>query len=211
MGKEKRGILERLSWKSIFAAIITVLSFYFGIPAYIFDARPNFVANLGSDVVSFMEGAILGAITVLLVLKIYSQTSSDTKEEKIKPEYVSKTVRFENILSPNEERTFFVIEGKGSFERMEIQAKGNPDSRMTLTNDDSICWDRSFEELNKASMYSYLKKYYLPNPVRRHGEFAVELDFAFDFLKKLRFSVKNHDKDSNLDVKGTIFYRLVNT
>lgn len=73
MVNKKKGILESLSWKSIVAVVIAVIGFYFGVPAYIFDARPKFVTNLGSDSVSFIEGAILGAITVLIALKLYSQ------------------------------------------------------------------------------------------------------------------------------------------
>lgn len=84
MGKGKKGLLERLSWKAIIAAIISGLSVYFGFPEYMFNIRPHLVANLGSDSVSFIEGAISGAITVLLVLKFLSEKTSQQPNERSK-------------------------------------------------------------------------------------------------------------------------------
>lgn len=76
MRKDRKGIIERLSWTSIIAAIITVLGLYFGVPEYIFNIRPQFVASAGSDIVSFTEGALSGAITIILVLKLFSRKAS---------------------------------------------------------------------------------------------------------------------------------------
>jgi len=73
LGKGEKGTIERWSLKSIVLAIISVLGFYFGIPEYIFDIRPRFAVTLGSDAVSFIEGALLGAMTTILALKLYSQ------------------------------------------------------------------------------------------------------------------------------------------
>lgn len=119
--------------------------------------------------------------------------------------YVSKTARFEGVLSPNEERSFLEVEGNGSFQRLETQALGNPGSRMILSIDDNIFWDKSFEELNQE-VSRYLRKYLLPNPTSRWGIFAVELDFPANFFKNLRFSVKNRDTNSNLEIKGIAHY-----
>ncbi len=208
MENERRGILERLSWKSVIVAIITVLGFYFGVPAYFFDARPNFVANLGSGFVSFIEGAILGAITVLLVLKIYSQISSEPKEEKTK-RHISKTYRFEGILHPSEEKTFLEVESDGSFQRLEIQAQGNPKSRMILEVDDNICWNESFEEMmQKAS--GYLRVYKRPSP-QADATCAVEFELQRSFSRNLRFSVKNVDANSNLGIEGTVYFSINET
>lgn len=109
MGKKNRGIIERLSWKSIVAAIITVLGFYFGVPEYIFNIRPQFVALAGSDIVSFIEGAILGAITVLLVLKFYSQINSQKSTERQKKERLAKALRteLEEIKANRTDSNFF--------------------------------------------------------------------------------------------------------
>lgn len=210
MGKEKKGIIERLSWKSIVAAIITFLGVYFGIPEYTFNIRPSFVAYLGSDVVSFIEGAISGTITVVLVLKLYSQLSSKTKEGKVKPEYVSKAVPFEDNISPNKEKTLFEVEGKGSFQRLEIQARGNPDSKMILEIDDNVLWRKSFAELYQEAS-RYLRKYVLLDPARRDGTFAIELDLPTDFFKNSGFSVKNHDANSDLEIKGTAYFNICET
>ena len=73
MGIDRKGIIERLSWKSIILGILTGLGFYFGLPEYIFNIRPKVVDNLGSDVVCFIEGAICGAMTVITILKFFSQ------------------------------------------------------------------------------------------------------------------------------------------
>jgi len=78
--RTRNGFIEAISLKAIIAAIITVLGFYFAVPEYIYDIRLRLLANLGSDSVCWSEGAIMGAITVILVLKLYSQFSSRSKE-----------------------------------------------------------------------------------------------------------------------------------
>lgn len=123
--------------------------------------------------------------------------------------YVSKTGRFEGILSPNEEKTLFEVEGNGSFQRLETQAKGNPNSRMILTVDGSICWDESFEELLQKSS-RYLRVYKRPSP-QADAICAVELDLPKNFFRKLRFSVKNPDANSSLEIKGTVHFTTYET
>ena len=79
MAARKKGIIEAISWKAIASAIATVLGFYFGIPEYAYSVRPALEADIGSGPVWFIEGAIVGASTVILVLKVYSQFSSKTE------------------------------------------------------------------------------------------------------------------------------------
>lgn len=122
MGKERNGIIESLSWKSIVYAIITFFGFFVLIPEYAFDVRPLFVDNYGSDTVSFIEGAILGAITTILVLKAYSYFSKEKKPEGktirqkrklIEPKFVEEiTQRFERVG----EIFLRVVERGGGFE-----------------------------------------------------------------------------------------------
>jgi len=97
LGRDHKGIVERLSWKSIGLTVIAVLGFYFVVPDYLFSIRPQFVANVGSDVVSFIEGAILSAIVVISVLKLYShktpQRLKKIRKTDILGEYIIGTVR----------------------------------------------------------------------------------------------------------------------
>lgn len=211
MTSKKSGIIEKLSWRSIVAAIITVFSFYFGIPAYLFDARPSFVANLGSEVVCFIEGAMLGAITVLVVLKLYTRISSDTKEERIegRQDYISRTFQFEDTLPPKKERILFEVKGSGFFQRLEIQVNGNPDSRMILIVDNNIAWNESFEELLQKSS-QYLRSYTRPSP-EAGAICAVELDLTKNFFADLKLLIKNLDMKSGLKTKGTVHYNLFET
>ncbi|MHC3130028.1 MAG: hypothetical protein IBV52_08155 [Candidatus Bathyarchaeota archaeon] len=204
MDKKKGGLLERLSFWAIIAAITTGLAIYFGLPEYMFNTRPNLVSSLGSNTVSFIEGAISGTITIVLVLKLYSHITTNKEEEKIEPRFSSKTVHFAETLPANEKRTFFIINRKGSFQRLEVQAIGNPNSRMVLEIDDTVCWDESFEELfRKAS--KFLRKYSRPS-TQSNAICSVELDLPKNFLKKLAFSVKNVDGNSNLVINGTAHY-----
>lgn len=203
---KKKGFLEKLSWKSIIAAIITVVSFYFGVPEYLFAIRPMLVSKLDSNAVSFIEGAILGAITVVLVLKLYSQITTKKEEWEVEPRVISKTVNFAETLSANEERTIFTVNGKGSFQKLEIQAEGNPASRMILKIDNGVCWDESFEELHRKAS-KFLRIYRLPFPQSK-AICAVDIDLPKNFFKKLVFSVKNLDANSNLMLKGTAHYNI---
>ena len=76
MSTRKKGLVEALSWKAIGSAIVSVLGLWFGIPEYVYNARPALEANIGTGPVCFLEGAITGASTVLLVLKLFSHFSS---------------------------------------------------------------------------------------------------------------------------------------
>jgi hypothetical protein len=79
LSTRKKGLVEALSWKAIASAIVAVLGLWFGIPEYVYNARPALTAGIGSGPVWFIEGAITGASTVLLVLKLFSQFSSRTE------------------------------------------------------------------------------------------------------------------------------------
>jgi hypothetical protein len=68
-----KGIIEKLSWKAIFAGIATFLGFYFALPEYVLNIRPNFEEAIGSCVLCYIEGAISATITVIIVLKILSE------------------------------------------------------------------------------------------------------------------------------------------
>jgi hypothetical protein len=80
----RRGIIERLSWKSIIGGGITAFTVFYMVPDYVLNLRPRIVASIGSDTLSFIEGAILGAITVLLVLKLFSQKPARTSRGRKK-------------------------------------------------------------------------------------------------------------------------------
>lgn len=100
MPKKKKGLLEGTSWKVIIEAVITVVAFYFGLPAYLFDVRPIFANRIGSDSVSFIEGAILGAITIVIVLKLYAQLTENKENTTLAEPKVAKPIlRITPLLS----------------------------------------------------------------------------------------------------------------
>jgi len=202
LNKEKGGLLERMSFLAIISAIITGLALYFGLPEYVFNTRPNLVSSLGSNTMSFIEGAISATITVVLVLKLYSHITRNKDELH----FNSKAIRFEEIVTVNETRSLFVINGKGSFQRMEIQAEGNPKSRMLLEIDGSVHWDESFEELSSKSS-RFLRAYRRPSPQSK-ASCSVEFDLPKNFCEKLSFSIKNVDATLNLTIKGTAHYSI---
>jgi hypothetical protein len=100
LSRSKKGLIEALSWKAIVAGVITVIGLWFGIPDYVYNVRPTLVANIGNGPVWFAEGAIIGASTVLSVLKLYSQFSADTEvldmqKLGLPPKQIKKRIRDE--------------------------------------------------------------------------------------------------------------------
>lgn len=96
----KKGLVESISLKAIASAIAAVIGLYYGIPEYVFVRRPFLVGNMGIELVCFLEGAITGASTFFVVLKLYSKLSS--KKETVKtvtqmpdPRQVRKRIRQE--------------------------------------------------------------------------------------------------------------------
>lgn len=73
LDKRSKGIIEKLSWKAIFAGIATFLGLYFGVPEYVLNVRPHFEKAIGSCVLCYIEGAISATITVIIVLKFLSE------------------------------------------------------------------------------------------------------------------------------------------
>jgi hypothetical protein len=67
------GFLENLSWRAIVAGIATFLGLFFGLPDYILNIRPQIEKAVGASSLSFIEGAISGAVTAIVVLKILAQ------------------------------------------------------------------------------------------------------------------------------------------
>lgn len=83
MNKNSTAILERLPWKAIFSGIITFLALFFGFPEYVLNIRPQVEKAIGLPTLCHIEGAVLGAITVVLVLKFLSQRLQKKKNETI--------------------------------------------------------------------------------------------------------------------------------
>jgi hypothetical protein len=84
LNESSNGFLESLSWKAIFAAIITVLSLVFAFPEYILNVRPQLENIIGIGTLSFIEGAISGTITTILVLKFLSERRKKPRSQKDK-------------------------------------------------------------------------------------------------------------------------------
>jgi hypothetical protein len=106
---DKKGIIESLSWKASLSAIAAALALYFGIPEYVHSTRPFLVTNMGLELVCFLEGAITGAATFFVVLKLYSQLSSKKETAKTvtqapDPRQVRKRIRQELQILGNQIR-----------------------------------------------------------------------------------------------------------
>lgn len=82
MSTRKKGLIEAISWKAIVSSIATFLAFFIAIPEYVYNLRPALRASIGSDAICFIEGAVTSAITVFIVLKLYSQLSSKKETTK---------------------------------------------------------------------------------------------------------------------------------
>jgi len=78
------GIIEGISWKAIFAGIITFLGLWFGFPEYLLNVRPQLEKTITPYSLCFIEGAISGAIVVILVLKLLSKFKKTEKNRKNK-------------------------------------------------------------------------------------------------------------------------------
>jgi hypothetical protein len=139
-------------------------------------------------------------LTVFLGSTIVYQVN----EQFVGKKRISKAVQFKSILSPHQRRTILNFKGNGTFQRMEIQANGNPASRMLVNIDDSIHWDESFESLYQKSS-TQLRKYVRPSPSSNAICF-VELSLLREFSKNVSFSVKNVDEKSDLTIEGTAYF-----
>lgn len=139
-------------------------------------------------------------LTVLFGSTIVYQVGEQFRRKK----EISKRFQFRSCVSPNQRKSILEFEGNGILQRMEIQANGNPASRMVIQIDDSIHWDESFESLYQKSS-TQLRKYVRSSP-SSNAVCSVELDLASEFSKKISFSAKNVDEKSNLTIEGTAYF-----
>lgn len=118
--------------------------------------------------------------------------------------YLSRTIHFQENIKPKEETTLFNIEGTGSFQKLEITAKGSEYSSITLLIDDEVCLQETFDSLNKKAS-RYITRYSRPSgePI---GKFAVEIDLQKNFFKSLKFSATNKHASLGMQIKGTVHY-----
>jgi hypothetical protein len=82
MPESSHGFMERISWQAILAGIITAVTVFFAFPDYLLNIRPKIAEKIGWSTLTFVEGAIFGAVITVLVLKIISDRNKNKEISK---------------------------------------------------------------------------------------------------------------------------------
>lgn len=128
-------------------------------------------------------------------------------KEEVSKKSLPKTVHFKEAIKPNKEKTMFDIQGKGSFQKLEVTAEGSKYSMIALLVDDEMCLEESFDSLSLKSS-RYVRRFFVPNPQSPIGRFAIDIDLPRNFFKNLKFSVTNKHENIDLQIKGTVHYNI---